>query len=120
MGMLLQLSPILHTLDIKASIEFYVECLGFTLRAYEPDWQWATVRKDDLDIMLSTPEDISFDKTVFTGALFFYVSDVDSLWKEVKNKAKVAYPLKTFDYGMKEFAIYDNNGYMLQFATESI
>jgi hypothetical protein len=30
---------------------------------------------------------------------------------------KFAYPLETFEYGLREFAIYDNNGYMLQFGT---
>jgi hypothetical protein len=28
---------------------------------------------------------------------------------------KIAYPMEDFEYGMREFAIYDNNGYMLQF-----
>jgi hypothetical protein len=40
---------------------------------------------------------------------------VAALWAEVKDVAKIAYPLEVFDYGMSEFAIYDNNGYMLQF-----
>jgi hypothetical protein len=30
-------------------------------------------------------------------------------------RRRVAYPLEDFHYGMREFAIYDNNGYMLQF-----
>jgi hypothetical protein len=29
-----------------------------------------------------------------------------------------AYPLKDFDYGMREFTIRDNNGYILQFGPE--
>jgi len=27
----------------------------------------------------------------------------------------VVYPIESFDYGMREFAIRDNNGYILQF-----
>ena len=51
----------------------------------------------------------------FTGSLYFRISDVDALWLRRKNEARVCYALETFPYGMREFAIYDNNGYLLQF-----
>jgi hypothetical protein len=31
---------------------------------------------------------------------------------------KVAYSIDTFEWGMKEFGIYDNNRYMLQFGQD--
>ena len=32
------------------------------------------------------------------------------------DRVRICYPIETFDYGMREFAIYDdNNGYVLQF-----
>ena len=31
----------------------------------------------------------------------------------------VVYPMETFGYGMREFAVYDNNGYLLQFGQET-
>ena len=40
------------------------------------------------------------------------------MWNEVKENVKICYPLETFEWGMREFAIYDNNGYMLQFGQE--
>jgi hypothetical protein len=40
---------------------------------------------------------------------------VDQLWELVNARAKVCYPIETFGYGMREFGIYDNNGYLLQF-----
>ena len=33
----------------------------------------------------------------------------------VKDHAQVCYPIEDFHYGMREFAIFDNNGYLLQF-----
>ena len=36
----------------------------------------------------------------------------------MKDKAEVVYPIEDFDYGMREFAIRDNNGYLLQFGQE--
>jgi hypothetical protein len=32
-----------------------------------------------------------------------------------KDKARICYELEEFEYGMREFAVYDNNGYLLQF-----
>jgi len=32
-------------------------------------------------------------------------------------KANICYEIETFEWGMREFAIYDNNGYILQFGS---
>ena len=56
---------------------------------------------------------------VMSGSLYMTVNDVESLWLAVKDKCNICYPLENFEYGMKEFAIYDNNGYLLQFGQES-
>jgi hypothetical protein len=37
------------------------------------------------------------------------------MWSRLKDRVKLCYPIETFDYGMREFAIYDNNEYILQF-----
>jgi len=69
--------------------------------------------------MASIPnQHLPFETSTFTGSFYITVKDVDALWDEVKDVAKVCYPLETFDYGMREFAIYDNNGYLLQFGQE--
>ena len=54
-------------------------------------------------------------ETTFTGSLFTRTDQVDVLWSDLKEKCSIAYPLESFPYGMREFAIYDNNGYLLQF-----
>jgi uncharacterized glyoxalase superfamily protein PhnB len=46
------------------------------------------------------------------------LDDVDSLWQQLKDKTTVVYPLENFFYGMREFAIRDNNAYLLQFGSE--
>ena len=58
-----------------------------------------------------------FDSPTFTGSLYFNVDDAASLWVSLKDVVKVGYPMEDFHYGMREFAIYDNNGYLLQFGT---
>ncbi|MEO6655450.1 MAG: VOC family protein [Pyrinomonadaceae bacterium] len=54
----------------------------------------------------------------FTGTFYFTTDDVEAMWKKVDGKAKVCYGIEDFEYGMREFAIYDNNGYTLQFGQE--
>jgi uncharacterized glyoxalase superfamily protein PhnB len=56
---------------------------------------------------------------LLTGSLYFYPDDVDAMWAQLKNSVTVEYPLQTFDYGMREFAIRDCNGYLLQFGQEA-
>jgi uncharacterized glyoxalase superfamily protein PhnB len=46
------------------------------------------------------------------------LDDVDGLWQQLKHKTTIVYPLENFFYGLREFAIRDNNGYLLQFGSE--
>lgn len=70
--------------------------------------------------MVALPnEQEPFVKPGFTGSLYFHVDQVDELWDRLKSKARVCYPIEDFEHGMREFAVYDNNGYRLQFGRES-
>lgn len=46
------------------------------------------------------------------------MDDVEDAWQRLKDAAHVCYPIDDFDWGMREFGIYDNNGYLLQFGQE--
>jgi uncharacterized glyoxalase superfamily protein PhnB len=93
--------------------------LVFTAIRKSEEWGWASLKRDSVAIMLALPnEHIPFDKPAFTGSLYLYSDEVDVLWQQVKDKVKVCYPIENFEYGMREFAIYDNNGYLLQFGQE--
>jgi len=107
------------TEDLKGTVDFYTDVLGFTCGEFNEEWGWATLCKDDVSLMLSLPnEHTLYEKIGFTGSFYFHTDDVDALWNELKDKAKVCYDLENFEYGMREFAIYDNNGYLLQFGQE--
>ena len=43
---------------------------------------------------------------------------MNAWWELLKDKAEVVYPIEDFEYGMREFAIKDCNGYMLQFGQD--
>lgn len=113
------LTPVIYTNDIEETVNFYVQVLGFTCIANQPDWGWARVSLDNVDVMISKPNDhIFFDKPTFTGSFYFNTDNVDEIWEQVKDKTKICYPIENFEYGMREFAVYDSNGYLLQFGQD--
>lgn len=113
------LRPMLWTEDLDRTIEFYTEILGFTANETNYDWGWASLSVDDVSLMLARPNaHTPYEKIGFTGTFYFNTDNVDTLWEKLKDNVKVCYPLENFEYGMREFAIYDNNGYMLQFGQE--
>ena len=117
--MITELRPMLWTGDLKGSVDFYVEKLGFTCNAFSDEWGWASLSLDDAGIMFSRPNrHIAYDKIGCTGSFYFSTDDVDGLWQQLKDKAEVCYGIENFHYGMREFAIYDNNGYLLQFGQD--
>ena len=105
----------LRTKDLQATIEFYTWRLGFTCDGMSEVDGWASLRPDAVSLMVATPNaHARFDAPAFTGSLYFNVDDAVVLWTALKDLAEVCYPLEAFHYGMREFAIYDSNGYMLQ------
>lgn len=111
------LVPMLWTKNMDASIAFYRDLLGF--ECVNRIEGWATLRNHDVELMLSLPNAHEpFDKIGFTGSFYFHPDDVAELWRAVKDRATIVYPLEDFEYGMREFAIRDNNGYILQFGQE--
>lgn len=112
------LTPTLYTRDIQGSVAFYVAALGFTHSGPGVEGV-AFVRRDDVEIMFAWPNaHIPFDRPLLTGALYIRCDGIDEAWAKVKDAARVCYPIEDFDYGMREFAVFDNNGYLLQFGQE--
>lgn len=81
--------------------------------------EWVIVQKDHISIMFSarffTDE---YPNTYMTGSLYIKADDIDVIWQILKDKVHIRYPIENFEYGMREFSIYDNNGYRLQFGQE--
>jgi uncharacterized glyoxalase superfamily protein PhnB len=113
------LRPMLWSAQFDETIAFYTGLLGFTLDARNDDWGWASLSKDDVGIMIARPnEHAAFEMPVFTGSIYINTDDVVSIWDELKDKATLVYGLEDFPWEMREFAIYDNNGYILQFGQD--
>lgn len=113
------LRPMIWTREFQQTIDFYESVLGFACGARNDDWGWAALHKDDVEIMVALPnQHIPFNGPAFTGSFYVLTDEVDVLWNGLKDRVKVVYPVENFEWGMREFAIYDNNGYMLQFGQD--
>lgn len=108
------LTPIIWTKDIQTTTTFYKR-LGFKIIEENEDLVWTCMQNGDIEINIANPEaNPDFKQPQFTGTFYFNVENVDEAWEDLKHN-KVVYEIETFDWGMREFAIEDNNGYILQF-----
>lgn len=113
------LKPTLYTKQLKETVQFYTSVLGFVCADFDESLRWAFVAKDDVEIMFAYPnEHIPFNGPAFTRSLYIHTNNVDDLWVKYKDACKVCYNPENFEHGIREFAIYDNNGYLLQFGQQ--
>jgi len=132
-----KLTPNFEVKDIRKTVAFYQSILGFTLVMAVPDTQdgieqsfvdgkeyvYALVSKDNVEMMFQKTEsfkrDVLFAKDLsMSASVSFYmeIEGVDSFYEQIKNKGLNPTELKTAWYGMREFYLTDNNGYILGFA----
>lgn len=110
-----QIMPVIYTNELNDTIEFYSNIIGMTCTTDSVE-NWAIMKMDQAQLMIALPNaHLEFNSPSFTGSFYFEIDDAEDFWNLVKEKVNVLYPLEEFDYGMREFGIYDNNGYLLQF-----
>lgn len=111
------LAPMLNTADIRATITFYTEQLGFLLDGCWPDDApcWCSLRRGDVHLMFTDHPHLRPAPSRMTGRLYVYVDDVLALHERVRGRVNVIEPPEVRFYGMHEFAIEDCNGYQLVF-----
>ena len=114
------ITPMLWVDDVRATIDYYVSVLGFDETNFSADPPWGVVEKHNVRIMLSRPsEHIAYNGPQFTGSLYLLTDDADAWWGFLKDRANIVYPIEDFKYGMREFAVKDCNGYILQFGQDT-
>jgi uncharacterized glyoxalase superfamily protein PhnB len=105
----------LATEDVARSVQFYLDQLGFACPLQLDGF--ARVRLGAADIMLALPNaHLSWKGPRFTGSIYLEVDNVDELWKSLKTRTRIVYPIETMEYGVREFGLLDDNGYRLSFA----
>jgi uncharacterized glyoxalase superfamily protein PhnB len=115
-----RLTPMIWTNELKGTVDFYSQVLGFEIDEYREDWNWAHLHRDQAAIMIvrRQVDDYYDGQPKYTGSFYHYVDEIDELWNEVKEKARIAYPIANLPHYMREFAVLDNNGYLLQFGRD--
>ena len=106
--------------DMPRSLDFYLEVLGFIQTGYYPiesEPIRTEVRRDDVAIVLvSETAHMNADSPAFTGALYIFPESVDRLADELRGRVPFVWGPENTDFGIREFAIRDPDGYTLVFA----
>ncbi len=119
-----RLTPALSVDDIKGTIAYYEEMLGFELELAAPSMnkiEWALMRCGEIEIMFqaksgqSTTGKSDFGRAV---TLNFEGEGVKELYESLKNKVQIVRHLCPTFYGMNEFSMIDCNGCVLVFAEQ--
>jgi uncharacterized glyoxalase superfamily protein PhnB len=119
----MKLEPLIYVSNLRQSVEFYTQTLGFRLGQYFPDKDnstYAPVFIGDYKLMLVQARESN--KKLYSNGLggsgtqfFVQVDDVDSVWSKVKEKVTVVDPIETKNWGDREFTLKDQDGYLISF-----
>ena len=108
--------PVLASLNIKKTVEFYKKKLGFNKIGYI-DKHYAVIARDSFVVHFwKCNNKIHPENT----SCYIDVKDIDILYQELK-KENVIHPngkLENKPYGMREFAILDLDGNLIKFGQE--
>jgi len=112
--------PCLLVADMRRTLDFYVDVLGFTQTGYYPiesEPIRTEVRRDDVALIFySEPVRGLGDVPVQTGLLYVFPESVDRLADEFRGKVPFLWGPEETEFGVREFAVRDPNGYVLAFA----
>jgi catechol 2,3-dioxygenase-like lactoylglutathione lyase family enzyme len=129
--MLKQISPLLQVRDLAASVAFYREMLGFRTGSIEGGF--AVIRRDDCLIFLAQKtKDVDVTnkaaRAVVDGwcnydlHIYCEPGTLDALYEEFRTRGV---PLAGFEngpvtrsYGVRDFSVFDPDGYDLVFGEE--
>lgn len=111
-----EVSPILWTKSVEETTVFYTDMLGFTAESHFPNF--VTLTLGDARIMFIVPSDVDFPEPKLTGSIYLFLDGVDILWEKVKDKARIKTAICDREYLMRDFSLYDNNGYEIVFGQD--
>jgi len=115
------LIPMLSVSDLKRTMAFYRERLGFQLinSFGEPEPRWCMLARDGVKIMFNQPpaeEMAELPRRAKDFQIYyFYPDDITSLHAAWKTDSLPVTDLRVTVYGMKEFELRDPDGYWLWF-----
>lgn len=131
-----KLMPELYCSDIKTSLSFYVDLIGFSISYERPEENFVYLDLDGIELMLEqVAEDSDNPRTWWTGKpekpygrgvnLQMQVSDVDAIherlltvdWPLFRPMEDKWYRVDGGKTGNRQFVVQDPDGYLLRFFT---
>jgi catechol 2,3-dioxygenase-like lactoylglutathione lyase family enzyme len=107
--------PILPVKDVRAALRNY-KSLGFTADVYEADGTaiYGFLQREGLELHLNLFREL--DPQANTSAVYFYVADPDSIYKEWQEACVEGRldPPEAKPWGMREMAYVDPDGNLLR------
>ena len=121
------ISPTLAVRNVKQTIEFYKNSLGFKMGMAFPNAdnpEYADLSKDGMVLMFIPAENIGIGSEEKLGIgvnLYMNIDgDIDEYYNELKDrKVRIAVEIKDEPYGIRDFAVEDIEGYKLTFCQKS-
>ncbi len=121
------ISPLLAVRNMKNTIEFYKNSLGFKMGMAFPDAdnpQYVDLSKDEMCLMFIPAEsiDIGSDEKLGTGVNLYMAvdGDIDEYYDELMGRnVRIAVEIKDEPFGIRDFAVEDIDGYQLTFSQQS-
>jgi hypothetical protein len=102
--------------DIHETLNYYRDRLGF----YE-EWTMDTdggIRRDSMRLIFKQdPDYVSvLNNETYRFVLIWFVENVDEIYKEFKEERKIIIvsDIENKPWGIREFSIYDINGYLIR------
>ena len=116
-------SPTLAVRNMKQTIQFYRDSLGFKIGMAFPDLdnpEYVDSSKDGMVIMFVPAENMGINAEEKLGIgvnLYMQIDgDIDEYYSELEDKGvKVVVDIKDEPYGIRDFTVEDINGYRLTF-----
>ncbi len=132
-----KMNPNLAVADVRRTVLFYAEHFGFELVMAVPESQdgveqtlaegkiyaYALMAHGGVELAFQQAASFAHDVPLAKGlpvaasvSFYFEVEGIDDFYAKTKQAVKGTSDLKLAWYGMKEFYVPDNNGYILGFA----
>jgi uncharacterized glyoxalase superfamily protein PhnB len=117
------ISPTLAVRDVKQTIQFYRDSLGFKIGMTFPSAEnpeYVDLSKDGMVLMFIPTENIGIKREEKLGLgvnIYMQIDgDIDKYYNELKDRgAKIVVDIKNEPYGIRDFTIEDIDGYKLTF-----
>lgn len=125
---MLHITPNLMVKDVQETISFYQQHFGFAVLTTVPEkvpFSFALVQAGEVQLMFQEEHSLKEEYPVLNTkqpgpglTLYVKVQDVQHLYEQVKDRVKVLKTPHKMFYGATEFAVQDNNGFVLTFSGE--